>query len=405
MRGHRLALGIAVASDRIVVRSLNGAQSALAWERALHGSGAEWAGELRDALTELREQAPDVRALHVALMPSLAAIRIAELPSAPTSELRAAVERDAAKYFPVGGDPQVVQLEPATADRSGFAPFVVTVASQHAVDAIFAAASAANWTIATLATARFAWIDADTAKRGAGETARIVVVHDGGEEVLHTSRGAIARVDRHRRTIPAADENHDVLARSTAEAMELAARFAAQPVSRSLWPGRIYAERTRRTRMRARLYAAAAVLLTLAAAGIEWIAAARSVARVAEERAALRPLVLAAMRARDSLQSLDRRLTLLRSFGSDATQWSAVVSAVTKALPGDASLISFGASRDTLIIVGEAEQAASVFASFGQSPVMTRVRAESPIQQQVENGEVIAERFTIAAQLAKAAKR
>ena len=106
------------------------------------------------------------------------------------------------------------------------------------------------------------------------------------------------------------------------------------------------------------------------------------------------------MAARDSLAALRQRTAILRGFGAGAPRWSSVIVALGAALPRDASLLSFRSKGDTLILTGEAAQAALVFGALGRSNVLTGVRAEAPIQQQVENGEVVAERFTIAARLA-----
>ena len=172
------------------------------------------------------------------------------------------------------------------------------------------------------------------------------------------------------------------------------------PAERSLWPAAVREARARADWRRAgRLSALAAVLAALAAV-IAWSAAGRDLARVADERRALAPRVSSAMAARDSLTALGRQLASLRGFGDGTPRWSSVIVALGDALPVDASLVSLRTSGDTLILTGDAGHAAAVFSALGRSSLLNGVRAEAPIQQQVENGEVVAERFTIAAKLA-----
>jgi hypothetical protein len=357
---------------------------------------------LLEALRSLRTAAPGAHVLHVALLPPLAEVRIAALPAIDADELREALERDAPKYFPVGAERQVVTARPVGATADGFAPHLLSSAAATVVDDVLAAAEAAGWRVATIAPAHLAWAKAARARQGAAGARHSAVVHFGDrEDVLDVRDGAIVHLRRGRASGTAPDAGSSrTLASSLDEALDLAARFAALPDERSLWPVAVREARAAAGWRRAGRLAASAAVLVAFASGLAWIASGRDLARIAGERRALGPRVAAAMTARDSLAALNRQIDLLRGFGAHAPRWSSVVIALGDALPADASLISLRTSGDTLILTGEADHAATVFSALARSRALAGVRAEAPIQQQVENGEVVAERFTIAAQLA-----
>lgn len=404
-------LGLAIATDRIVARTLGeGGGERLSWQRALAAATADaapaadrWREQLRDALRSLRTAAPGARTLHVALLPPLAEVRTAALPAIDTDDLRLALERDAAKYFPVGAERQVVTARPVGAVTAGFALHLLASSPAHVIDDVLAAAEAAGWRVDSLAPAQLAWAKAARARQGAGGAAHSAVVRFGDrEDVFDVKDGAIVRVQRRRASSAPDAASSRTLASSLDDALDLAARFAALPDERSLWPAAVRAARDQAAwRSAGRTTAAAAALVALALA-VAWGAAGRDVERIAAERRALRPRVTAAMAARDSLSALNQRVVLLRGFGAGAPRWSSVLIAIGDALPADASLISVRSAGDTLILTGEAEHAATVFGALARSRRLTGVRAEAPIQQIVENGEVVAERFTIAAHLAPA---
>ena len=394
------AIGVAIGRHRAVARSLDGAGTRLSWERELNAEGS-WRDQLTAAFRALRQVAQGARELHVTLLPPLAELRITELPSVPPARLRPTVTRDAAKYFPVARDPQVVQVQSAGGGDGSFVPHTVSAAPAMVVDNVLAAAAAAGWTVASLAAAQFAWArGAATLSRSNGGRVAALFQLDESSELFNISAGTITRVRRYRAadTIPAAIAA-TTFSTNDADAADFAARFSDLTDDHSLWPDRVYAARERAKWRSAGWYLTAALGLLLATAIVEWVAAGQQLSSAKAERAAIRSQVATVIAARDSLNRITSSLAGLRQFSAEAPRWSATVAALTKALPLDASLNSLRASGDTVTIVGDADHAATVFSALAQSPAFSSLRAQAPIQQQTENGEVVSERFSIAAQL------
>ena len=394
------AIGVAIGRHRVVARSLDGAGTRLVWERELNAEGS-WRDQLTAALRALRQVAQGARELHVTLLPPLAEVRITELPSVPPARLRPTVTRDAAKYFPVARESQVVQVQSAGGGDRSFAPHTVSAASATVVDDVLAAAAAAGWTVASLAAAQFAWArGAATLSRSNGGRVTALFQLDHSSELFDITAGTITRVRRFRAvdTIPAAVAA-TTFSTNDADAADFAARFSDLTDDHSLWPHRVYAARERANWRSAGWYLTAALGLLLATAIIEWVAAGQQLSSAKAARAAIRSQVGTVIAARDSLNRITSSLAGLRQFSADAPRWSATIAALTKALPLDAALNSFRASGDTVTMVGDADHAATEFSALAQSPAFSSVRAQAPIQQQTENGEVVSERFSIAVQL------
>ena len=400
MTARGTAIGVAIGRHRVVARSLDGAGTRLEWERELNADGS-WRDQLTAALRALRQAATGARELHVTLLPPLAEVRITELPSVPPSRLRPTVTRDAAKYFPVARESQVVQVQSAGAGDGSSAPHTVSAAPATVVDDVLVAAAAAGWTVASLAAAQFAWArGAATLSRSNGGRVTALFQLDDSSELLDVTAGTITRVRRFRAvdTIPAA-VTATTFSTSDADAADFAARYSDLTDEHSLWPDRVYAARERAKWRSAGWYLTATLGLLLATAIIEWVAAGQQLSSAKAERAAIRSQVGTVIAARDSLNRITSSLAGLRQFSAEAPRWSATIAALTKALPLDAALNSFRASGDTVTMVGDADHAATVFSALAQSPAFSGVRAQAPIQQQTENGEVVSERFSIAVQL------
>ena len=394
------AIGVAIGRHRVVARSLDGAGTRLMWERDLNAEGS-WRDQLTAALRALRQVAQGGRELHITLLPPLAEVRITDLPSVPPSRLRATVARDAAKYFPVARESRVVQVQAAGREDGSFAPHTVSAAPATVVDDVLAAAAAAGWNVASIAAAQFAWArGAATLSRSNGGRVVALFQLDESSELFDITAGTITGVRRFRAvdTIPAAF-TATTYSTNDADAADFAARFSDLTDDHSLWPDRVYAARERAKWRSAGWYLTAALGLLLATAIVEWVAAGQQLSSAKAERAAIRSQVSTVIAARDSLNRITSSLAGLRQFSAEAPRWSGTITALTKALPLDAALNSLRASGDTVTMVGDAEHAATVFSALAQSPAFSGVRAQAPIQQQTENGEVVSERFLIAVQL------
>lgn len=402
------SLGIAIGPDRVVASDFAGngdRASGERWSYPLH-VGEGWAADLTAAFRALRAARPSARVLHIALMPPLAETRLASLPVIDVSRLRPAIARDIEKYFPIVGEPQVVQVSAVGArSPSAFAPHLVSAAAARVVQDVLLAADVAGWTVDSLGTAQLAWAGAARSdSRSNGARARAMIHHAERVDILELSNGDVVRIRRSRPGhVPLdASEGAHVLAASTDEAVTVAARFARVADGQSLWPARTYIERDRRVWRAARRWTITAAALLLTAGAMAWLGASRDLSAVRAERTKIRARVGAALAARDSLASLDVRLGAIRGFTATAPRWSVAIADVARVLPDDASLVALKAAGDTVVLVGDAEHAAPVFTAIADGKVLTGVHADAPIQQQVQNGEVVAERFTIAGRLPRA---
>ena len=401
MSGGR-AVGLAIAGDRVLARSLGGGDS-LSWRRELPPIGESldaWRDALRDALRSLHTAAPGATALRVALLPPLAEVRIEELPTIGGDQLRAVVARDASKYFAVGAEPQVVQVRPVLERaQAAFGAHLLSAAPERVVTAVLRAASESGWSVDSLSAAQIAWVAAGGGSATAnGMRTKALVSMDDRIELLELAGPRITQIRRLRAggSTTATDDVRS-LASGSEDAAALAARNVPSNDADSLWPDTVRADRERVQWKAATRLAIAAVVLLVIAAVVEWIGAGSAVNRVAAERAAIAPRVAVALATRDSIQALDARRAALEGFGAGAARWSSTLVELSRALPKDASLISFRASGDSVFFVGEAEHAADVFRALGASKAFNGVRADAPIQQQMDNGVVVAERFTISA--------
>jgi hypothetical protein len=401
MSGGRV-IGLAIGADRVLARSLGGGD-ALSWRRELPAIGESidvWRDALRDALRSLHTAAPSAGSLRVALLPPLAEVRIEELPTIGGAQLRSVVARDASKYFAVGAESQVVQVRPAL-DRSqaAFSSHLLSAAPERVVTAVLRATAESGWSVESLSAAQIAWAEAAGVGASANGTRKMALVSmDDRIELLELAGPRITQIRRLRGGgSSAATDGVRSLASSSEDAAALAARYVPSDDADSLWPDAVRADRERAQWKTATRFAFAAVVLLVIATVVEWIGAGSAVSQVAAERAAIAPRVAVALATRDSIQTLDAQRVALETFGAGAARWSSTLVELSRALPQSASLISFRASGDSVFFVGDADHAADVFTALGASKAFKGVRADAPIQQQLDNGVVVAERFTIAA--------
>ena len=401
MSGAR-TVGLAIARDRVLARSLGG-DDALSWRRELPTLGDSidaWRDALRNALRSLHSAAPGATSLRIALLPPLAEVRIEELPAIASAQLRAVVARDASKYFAVGSEPQVVQVRRASDQpHSAFSAHLISAAPERIVNAVLRAATESGWSVDSLSAAHIAWGEA--AGGGAamnGTRKRALVSMDDRVDLLEVAGPWITHIRRLRRASSSAvTDGVRSLASGTDDAAALAARYVPSGDADSLWPDTVRAARERAQFATATRFGIGAVVLLIAAAVVEWIGAGSALSRVAAERAAIAPRVAVALASRDSMQTIDTQRAALERFGVDGARWSSTLVELSRVLPQSASLISFRASGDSVFFVGDAEHAADVFTALGATKAFRGVRADAPIQQQTDNGFVVAERFTIAA--------
>ena len=406
MIGRRnLAIGVSLSGSRIVAAELSDGRgaAAAAFERAWDVDDIARRETVTAIFRALRAAAtdPGVAVLHLALLPPLAEVRIVELPPLDADELRPVLAQDLLRYFPLGPARQVVQVHASAPRADAVTPSrAISVAEEALIEDLLAAAEAEGWKVGSIVAAQFAWAESARAREVANSSAWVEIRSAGRSDRLLLSDSGIAAIRRGAVAADSSAPSSTLLAADDTTAMVLAASHAAFPDQDSLWPARTYAMRSKLIWRRVRTLAIASAALLIVAIGIEWRSLKREELRVAAERAELRPAVAAALARRDSLQSLERVLGAIRGFESDSPAWLALLTSVEAALPEDASLISFRGVGDTLVLVGEAERAAPVLAALAGARALRAVRADAPIQQQVEDGEVVAERFTILTLLA-----
>ena len=405
----RNEVGLAVGPDRIVavrIASAGGERSAdTVGTWAWGANAAERDGVLVQVLTTLRER-HGVAVVHVSLLPPLAEVRLVALPSLPSDELRAAVAPDLRRYIPADREPHVLQVTAQESPEGSSAQsHLLSIAALGLVESVLRASDAAGLEVRSIGAALLAWSQASPRSDASAGPTWWSVRRSARVDAWKASATSIDAIRRHPRRAGASAENAaegSVLATDDDAAYRLAAAHAALPDDRSLWPARVYEQRVRDRWRAARAWAIAAAALFVAAVGVQWWSERAQLLVIDAERARLRPAVASAMARRDSLAMIERSLDRLRGFRSEPPRWLEILSAVEQSLPEDASLVTLRGNGDTLSVAGEADRAAPVLETLSASPAFSDVRAESPFQQRIEQGEVVAERFLIGARVRRA---
>lgn len=430
--------------ERVGIALGRGRISAVRLSRRGHPAGPDvWSQETTDlasAFADLRDGL-DIRngRLHIALLPPLVQVRRIELPRLGEATVRQVLTRDAARYFPGAGGPQVIGVTCLGRGRQSPLPYLVAAADAEMVDSIFEAAENAAFAIDSLVPAHSAW------EAGARilwpelrrETAGLVIAGEDRTDVIGLDRGRLSLLRR----FPSSTDPF-LLAKSLTESgtelrlavigpeeprepivtelesrgvrvlpvngsqplTQLPERFAASMVGRArgpaLLPERARVERDRMARrLSAQLLSGAAALLVFAA-GVELWGAHRELASVESRRATLRATVASAMVVRDEMSELDDRLGALAAAETGRSSWAATLVNVAEYLPKDAHLVGFRGSADSVVMEGEAERASLVFESLQKAPGVLGVRADAPIRQEARDSGPAVERFTLAAVIA-----
>jgi hypothetical protein len=394
------SIGVALSSTRIAVTALTGdARSrATAFEMSWDAESPDRAGRLVAAFEQAKAANGSVREVHIALCGSLADMRAAQIPRLSAEELRPAIARDLAQYVPnTSGEPQGVVQVHESSETPG-APRFISSASARLITDLRHAAESASLALASLVAAPVAWRNAIS--EGAPGRSASGWFHfncDGITTALHVENGrlvAVRRAAAHRRELL---PQGDMIAETDSAALQLAAAHASVADRDSLWAEAVYAERRQRTWRQAVLLTGAAVAVLVAAAAVEWRSITRAEAALATTRDSLRSSLDAVMARRDSSAALKRRVAAVTNFERSAPRWIDLLTDIDVTLPPDASLQSLRASADTVTLVGRARRAAPVLRAFAESSRFDGARTDAPIDQVVENGEVVAERFTIIA--------
>ena len=424
-------VGVALTARRLVAvdpRAGRAVAGARAWSRDLEplGEGAEWAS-LVAALRDLRDVRGQGGSVSIALLPPLVDVRPLALPSLPPDELRRLVSRGASRYFLGAREPQVVAVAaPPRGRRGASGPVVAAAVDARRVDANYAAAAAAGWTIRTIVPAEAAWRAAAIAEwpalaRGVGELA---VVQPDRIDLLRLDDGRLTAVRRGRAPDahglrPSGETRDDVLhvfgdpsALRTlgtelvtprnaggVDPLELAAAYASRGAGLELIPDQAWRIRRARLWRATATVVAAAVLLLVIAGLLQAAALRRQLLAVRAERARLRPQVAGVLATQEALALTSRRLGELATAPRRAARWSTVLETLSEYVPDGAYLTSLTGHADTLVVEGVAETSGDVFDALGEARTLANVRVVAPVRRDFRSGGDASEHFTIGARV------
>lgn len=396
----RRAIGIALAPGRLIATRLaaDGGASIVESSVDAPANAIPDLEALVRAFRGVQQADSSARVAHIALLPPLAEVRWLDLPPLAADELRPLIERDSSRYFPVGVVPHVVQvLAGERAARTPGRGTLVAYAREQLVRDVLEAAAACGWRVASLSSAATAWAAAERPTEDGG-TKRTLHVRMGGrvDTLVIGERGLVSLRRRTTASMASTEPGEEM---DEIAACRSAARHAALPDHCSLWPAEMYARRRGRVLRDARLFGAASLLLLSLGAVLGWRTLDSELAEVTAARRRIAPEVTSVVERRADLERGTRLLEAMRGFEGDVPAWTGLIEAVERALPADAALVSLRVIADTLFLVGDAERAGPVLEALGSDAFLRSVRSSSPIQQQVERGEVVAERFSIRADL------
>jgi hypothetical protein len=444
-----MRIGLALGPDRLTVMRLDGKADGPLEVRVRPLEAAtdgRWP-DLGEALLELKDELGARPAVvSVALLPPLVELKRLDLPPLGRDELERVLARDAGRYFLDASGKKIIATVRLPANGGTKPETLAAAADACLVEQVHREIEGLGWKVSQVAPAHCAWAalsaQASGARHGRGYVAvfgptSVDLIHVVGPAVLGIRRlpalgsaseiaaqlaslmGAspgeveqplvlLLRDPEMRAGVIEALHSHGVLTLPAgrhpfldAEPDAAAAAFA-HAATLSLIPEPVAMEQRRRVRLVTRSALAASVGFLLAAAGLEWLGMQRELDQVADRRAELRGRVVQAMTVRTAVEELAGRLRVLDVAERSARPWSALLGTVATALPNDAHLVGWHAGADSLRVEGRAARATGVFESLQRAPGIGGVRAEAPIQQEVQDSGPPIERFLLGARLESA---
>ena len=441
-------IGVAIGADALYVAplSINGRRdgSFPPWTARLPQSLLDVGTDQREIIRAALEDCPhlsrvDSALVHIVVLPPLALGRRVSLPRLRESEYRQILARDSFRYFATDRSPRVVGALPLSRKSISPVPIFAASAPARLVTAIQNAVTDAGCKLASLDTAYASWTSAATSiwpSLGKSKSA-IIVCQDDVTEIIYSEGNGPEIVRRVSASAPidqlldavgmysnggppracaivGSTERYNewgstlseagvaVLPSTPASRLDggtLSAMYAATGIGPGLYPERMYAEsRAASQRLARRLGIVAAALLIVSGGLLLW-GVKRELRATVAERAAIRPEVTRALGLRSDISALESRSALIATLRTTTPRWSAVLSSIAQALPGDAHLTSVQAHADTVVLEGTAARAAGVFEGLQRDPDITAVHSNAPVRQQLQDGSPV-EHFTVAARLA-----
>jgi Tfp pilus assembly protein PilN len=178
------------------------------------------------------------------------------------------------------------------------------------------------------------------------------------------------------------------------------ARVAAEWAARTdmeLVPPRLAMERRDRIRRTGAAMGAAAVILMVAAAGLQLWGARREVDAIRERRAEIREAVTPVLAAANELVAIEERLAAIEEIQEASGSWTFALVELSVVLPDDVHLLALQAAGDTLVIDAMGRRAGDALDALRRAASLRDVRQEGPTQYELEDGTVARERFTLSA--------
>jgi hypothetical protein len=376
--------------------------------------------------------------LAVSLMPPLAEVRQIDLPPLRDDDLQRLLSRNPSRYFVGARGTQIVGATPAGRRARGeSAPVIAAAASARLLAMIHVAAEQTGWAIDGIAPAETAWAAGAIAiwPALAKQNLRAVIAHDDRTDLLEIENGRLAGVRRFRAGAADASMIADAVGRSnrvgiagstqprrelssalsalgiststpagewanTAERGDLlAAHFAgkdAGPVLRS--EDSVASQRARARKLTTIIFSAAAVLVA-ASALIELWGVHHQLDLVRRQREQIRPALSSTLIGRTTVEATYRHLAVLNGIERSSPQWAAVITSLSKSIPGDAYLTAIRSRDDSVIVDGLAQHAARVFDALEKAPGLTDVKAAAAVRREIQDDGTSLDHFTIAARV------
>jgi Tfp pilus assembly protein PilN len=440
----KIRTGVAISHSEICVADIRLRTSAdRVWRAPLEApptDGGPWPS-LVSAFADLsRALGTTHGTLAVSLIPPLTEVRRLELPPLRDEELQRLLTRNAARYFVNARGPQLVGAASTVRGAKGaLTPVIAAAVPLRLVAAIRSAAEQSGFVVDAIVPAESAWAAAALSlwPAFAKQDAWAVVANDDRTELLQIDDARLVGVRRFRPGAADASVLVDAVGtkarigiiglpgrrRELAAALGalglapatatgewsavvdrtgvLAAHFAGDEIGPMFRAEEAMALDRANVRRQAWMIGGAAAALVVLAAALELWGVHRQLRLVQAERAKLQPQIATTLVGRTTVEATYRHLSTLGAIERASPQWSAVIAALSDAVPDDAHLTAIRARDDSLIVDGLAEHAARVFDALERTSLLVDVKAPAPVRRELQADGTALDHFTIAARVVR----
>ncbi|MEO6877313.1 MAG: PilN domain-containing protein [Gemmatimonadaceae bacterium] len=440
----RIRTGVAISATEICAADIRLRGSAdRVWRAPLEApptDGGSWPS-LVSAFADLARTLGSTNGtLSVSLMPPLTEVRRLDLPPLRNDELQRLLTRNSARYFVNARGPQFVgAVATVRSAKAGLTPVVAAAVSMRLVMGIRNAAEQSGFVIDSIAPAESGWAAAGLSlwPTFAKQNAWVVVATDERTELLQIDSGCLTGVRRFRPgaadasmladavgsqaligVVGLAARRREVISALGALGLTpataigewapavdrtdvLAAHFAGDGNGLVFRAEEAMALDRANLRRRAWTIGGAAAAMLIVAAAIELWGVHRQLRLVQAERATLQPQIASTLVGRTTVEATYRHLSTLGAIERSSPQWSAVIAALSDAVPNDAHLTAIRARDDSLIVDGLAEHAARVFDALESTKLLSDVKAPAPVRRELQADGTPLDHFTISARVVR----